>query len=82
MARVNSGTVLSGMATAVNDIFPETNMEQHLDAHTLDRYTLGFVNDKDELARIETHLRACSTCKRSLENESDFVKAIKPIATS
>jgi hypothetical protein len=69
------------MAGALNSRLPEKTMEQHLDAHTLDRYTLGFINDKDDLARIEKHLRGCSACKRYLENESDFVRAIRPIAT-
>jgi hypothetical protein len=73
--------VSSGMATTPDKVFSTGAMEQHLDAHTRDRYTLGFITDVYDLARIEQHLRGCISCRAALETESDFVKAIRPISS-
>ena len=50
---------------------------QHLDAHTRDRYTLGFITDEQELARIQTHVGSCTDCLQALKTESDFVRAVR-----
>ena len=53
------------------------NENQHLDAHTRDRYTLGFITEEQELARIQTHLKGCIDCREALKTESDFAKAVR-----
>ena len=55
----------------------DTRNDQHLDAHTRDRYTLGFITDEKELGRIHTHVRSCTDCRRALETESDFARAVR-----
>jgi hypothetical protein len=50
---------------------------QHLDAHTRDRYALGFISDEHELARIQTHVKSCTDCRQALETESDFARAVR-----
>jgi hypothetical protein len=50
---------------------------QHLDAHTRDRYTLGFITDEQELTRIQAHVNSCTDCLQALEKESDFARAVR-----
>ena len=50
---------------------------QHLDAHTRDRYTLGFITDEQDLGRIKTHLTSCNDCRHAVETESDFALAVR-----
>jgi hypothetical protein len=55
----------------------DTRNNQHLDAHTRDRYTLGFITDEQELGRIQTHVKSCTDCRQALETESDFARAVR-----
>jgi hypothetical protein len=54
-----------------------THDERHLDRHTLDRYILGFINDKADLARIQEHLDQCCSCKHAMQANNGFVEAVR-----
>jgi hypothetical protein len=55
----------------------DTRNNEHLDAHTLDRYNLGFITDEQELGRIQAHVKSCTDCRQALETESDFARAVR-----
>jgi len=52
----------------------------HLSDHDLERYHLGMVTDKTELAAIEEHYLSCPDCARRAEEVADYVDAVRSAA--
>ncbi len=48
----------------------------HISDHDLDRYYLGMISDKFEIARFEKHLLACPKCVARAEASDQYVAAI------
>ncbi len=49
----------------------------HISDHDLERYHIGMVADKEELARIEEHYLACPECAERAEELAGYVDAIR-----
>lgn len=50
---------------------------QHISDEDLERYYLGMVTNEAELAPLEEHLLACSSCVERAEDAQDRVDAIR-----
>jgi hypothetical protein len=50
---------------------------RHLSDHDLERYHLGMVTDKEELAPLEEHLLICPACVVRAEAAADYVDALR-----
>ena len=50
---------------------------KHISDHDLERYHLGMIGDEIELAALEEHLLACSSCVDRAENSDDYVDAVR-----
>jgi hypothetical protein len=50
---------------------------QHISDEDLERYYLGMVTEESELAPLEEHLLACSSCVERAEEAQDYVNAIR-----
>jgi hypothetical protein len=50
---------------------------QHLSDEHLERLYLGKVADESELAALEEHLLACSSCAQRAEKAEKYVDAIR-----
>ncbi len=50
---------------------------EHISDHDLERYYLGMITEKDELATVEEHLLACPSCVDRAEQVQDFVDAMR-----
>ena len=49
----------------------------HISDHDLERYYLGMVTRKRELAAVEEHLLWCRSCVERAEETRDYVDAIR-----
>lgn len=53
----------------------------HLSQHDLERYHLGMIKNRAELARTEEHYLCCPRCAGLAEEAADYVDAIRVAAT-
>lgn len=49
----------------------------HISDHDLERYYLGMVTAEEELAPLEEHLLACSSCVARAEETQDYVDDVR-----
>jgi hypothetical protein len=53
---------------------------QHITDHDLERYYLGMVMGKTELASLEEHILACGSCAERANETQDYVDAMRVAA--
>ena len=73
-------TVFTGRYT--NDHLATTYMTEwnHISDHDLERYYLGLVKNKTELAAMEEHILACGSCAERAAEAQDYVDALRGAA--
>jgi hypothetical protein len=52
----------------------------HIPDHDLERYYLGKVTAEEDLATLEEHILACTSCAERAEATQDYVDAVRAAA--